>query len=134
MPPGLAVEKLNSIRPSCNPLPARLFSVCRGCTPARQSVLGMGMENNEGNTQLPPKALSRLLTRAHDLNGSLETIVLAAYLLGNANLEGEHKKWAQMIDAAARDAARVHHEMHEILRGIREAPLSDVVLGRQPFH
>jgi len=75
------------------------------------------------NSFKPP--LDDLHTLAHDLSNSLETILQAAYLLGEAKLEGNHKKWAQVIDTAARDAARINREIREILR---DQPL---VAGRQ---
>jgi len=64
----------------------------------------------------PVDAVDNLRTLAHDLSNSLETILQAAYLLGEAKLEGNHKKWAQVIDTAARDATRINREIREILR------------------
>jgi nitrogen-specific signal transduction histidine kinase len=51
----------------------------------------------------------------HELSNSLETILQAAYLLQEAKLDGKDKKWAQTIDAAARDAARINHEIRRVL-------------------
>jgi hypothetical protein len=53
---------------------------------------------------------------AHDLSNSLETILQAAYLLGQAEMEGNRKKWAQMIEAGARDAAGINREIREVLK------------------
>ena len=39
----------------------------------------------------------------------------AAYLLQEAKLDGKNKKWAQAIDTAARDAARINREIRKIL-------------------
>jgi signal transduction histidine kinase len=70
----------------------------------------------ENPSKLPADVVANLRTLVHDLSNSLETIVQAAYLLGDADLEGKDKKWAQAIDTAARDAARINREIREILR------------------
>ena len=59
--------------------------------------------------------VANLRSLAHALSNSLETILQAAYLLQEAKLDGKHKKWAQAVDAAARDAARINREIRKIL-------------------
>ena len=71
------------------------------------------MQNSQ---KLADDITRRLRTLTHDLSNSLETIVQAAYLLGQAKLDAKNKQWVQMIDSAAQDAARVNREMREILR------------------
>ena len=73
----------------------------------------------------PVDAVDNLRKLSHDLSNSLETILQAAYLLGEAKLEGNLKKWAQVIDTAARDATRINREIREILRE------QSLVAGRQ---
>jgi signal transduction histidine kinase len=68
------------------------------------------------STELTPDAISNLRTLAHDLSNSLETILQAAYLLGETDLKGNSAKWAKMIDASARDAARINREIRQILK------------------
>ena len=70
----------------------------------------------ESSRKLPDDVVNNLRTLAHDLSNSLETILQAAYLLGQAKLDGKSKKWTQLIDTAAQDAARINHEIREILR------------------
>ena len=70
----------------------------------------------ENSSKLPSDVIANLRVLAHDLSNSLETILQAAYLLGEAKLAGNQKKWAQMIDTAARDAARVNREIRQILK------------------
>jgi signal transduction histidine kinase len=70
----------------------------------------------EDSSKLPADAMANLRAQAHDLSNSLETILQAAYLLGEAHLEDKPKKWAQMIDSAAREAARINREIQEILK------------------
>jgi signal transduction histidine kinase len=59
--------------------------------------------------------VTKLRALAHDLSNSLETVLQAAYLLQEAKLEGKNKKWAQAIDTAAHDAARINREIRRIL-------------------
>jgi len=66
--------------------------------------------------KLPAEITRQLRALAHDLSNSLETILQASYLLGHAKLEGESKKWAQLIEAAAQDAARLNREIRAILK------------------
>jgi signal transduction histidine kinase len=60
----------------------------------------------------------RLRTLSHDLSNSLETIIQAAYLLGQAPAEENARKWLQMLDEAAHDATRINREIREILRSL----------------
>jgi len=79
----------------------------------------------ENSTKPPADVVAKLRTLAHDLSNSLETILQASYLLGQADLEGNRKKWAQMIYAAAGDAARLNREIRQILKS------QSSVVGRQ---
>ncbi len=58
----------------------------------------------------------QLRTLAHDLSNSIETIMQASYLLAQAKLDDTNQKWLELIDNAARDAARINREIREILR------------------
>jgi hypothetical protein len=70
----------------------------------------------EDSSKLPADAIVNLRKLAHDLSNSLETILQASYLLGQAEIEGNRKKWAQMIETGARDAAGINREIREILK------------------
>jgi len=70
----------------------------------------------EQPSTLPADSIANLRKLAHDLSNSLETILQAAYLLGEVQLDGPQKKWARMIDTAARDAARINREIRAILK------------------
>jgi hypothetical protein len=70
----------------------------------------------EQPNKLPADSIANLRKLTHDLSNSLETILQAAYLLGEVQLDGPQKKWARMIDAAARDAARINREIRAILK------------------
>ena len=49
-------------------------------------------------SKVDPENRHRLRALAHDLSNSLEAIMQASYLLGQAKLEGESKRWAQLLD------------------------------------
>ncbi len=67
------------------------------------------------NSAKPSDAAANLRALAHELSNALETVLQAAYLLQEAKLDERNKKWAQTIDAAARDAARINREIRKIL-------------------
>jgi len=62
------------------------------------------------------ETVSRLRTLAHDLSNSIETIMQAAYLLAQVKLDDDNRRWLQLIDKAAHDAALINREIREILR------------------
>jgi K+-sensing histidine kinase KdpD len=70
----------------------------------------------ESSARIPAEINTRLRALAHDLSNSLETIMQASYLLAQMKLDQNTKKWADLIDQASRDAARINREIREILR------------------
>ncbi len=71
----------------------------------------------ESTPKIPLEISKQLRTLAHDLSNSIETIMQASYLLGQAQtLDDTNKKWVELIDNAARDAARINREIREVLR------------------
>src|SRR5579872_6044675 len=66
---------------------------------------------------LAPEVTQRLRTLAHDLSNSIETVMQACYLLGQAQLDEGNKRWLTLVDQAARDAARINREIRDVLRG-----------------
>jgi signal transduction histidine kinase len=70
-----------------------------------------------GNTpKIPLDISSKLRSLAHDLSNSIETIMQAGYLLGQAKLDDDTRKWVSLIDTASREAARINREIRDILR------------------
>jgi signal transduction histidine kinase len=69
-----------------------------------------------GTAVMQPEVNTKLRALAHDLSNSIETIMQASYLLGQAQLDDNSKKWLELIDNATRDAARINREIREILR------------------
>jgi len=62
------------------------------------------------------EVVTRLRSLAHDLSNSIETVMQASYLLAQAKLDDNNKKWVELIDNSARDTARINREILEILR------------------
>ena len=62
------------------------------------------------------ETVAKLRILSHDLSNYIETIMQASYLLGQAKLDENNKKWLDLIDKASQDAARVNREIREILR------------------
>lgn len=66
--------------------------------------------------KLQSETVAKLRSLSHDLSNSIETIMQASYLLAQAKLDENNKKWLEMVDKAAQDAARINREIREILR------------------
>ena len=67
-------------------------------------------------TKIPLDISKELRTLAHDLSNSIEMIMQAAYLLNQGKLDDTSKKWAEMIDNGARDAAKINRDIRDVLR------------------
>lgn len=77
----------------------------------------MSAQPKLGSTaKIPAEINTKLRALAHDLSNSVEAIMQASYLLAQSKLEGNTKKWAEMIDKASRDCARINREIRDILR------------------
>lgn len=70
----------------------------------------------EAVSKIPAETNGKLRALSHDLSNSLETIMQASYLLAQLGLQGDVKKWTDLIDKAVRDCARINREVREILR------------------
>jgi nitrogen-specific signal transduction histidine kinase len=71
---------------------------------------------SQAGHKLPDEVTTHLRSLAHDLSNSIETILQAAYLLGQAKLDPNSKKWTELVDSAAQDAARINREIRTILK------------------
>lgn len=77
----------------------------------------MGAEPKmETTARIPAEINTKLRALAHDLSNSIETIMQASYLLAQMKLDENAKRWADLIDQAGRDAARINREIRDILR------------------
>ena len=72
--------------------------------------------------QLPPDVTAQLRRLAHDLSNAIETMMQASYLLAQAQLDEQSKKWVSLIDHAAKDAARINREIRDILKSQSPKP------------
>jgi len=66
--------------------------------------------------KIPVEISSKLRALAHDLSNSIETIMQASYLLAQAKLNDDAKKWADLIEKGGRDCAKINREIRDILR------------------
>jgi len=66
--------------------------------------------------KIPVEVSSKLRALAHDLSNSVETIMQASYLLAQAKLDDDAKKWADLIEKAGRECAKINREIRDILR------------------
>jgi nitrogen-specific signal transduction histidine kinase len=76
----------------------------------------------DSSKKLNPEITAQLRKLAHDLSNSIETVIQAAYLLNQAKLDGQSKKWVRMIENAADDAAHVNRALREVLRSQSSRP------------
>ena len=70
----------------------------------------------DSTAKIPAEINTKLRALAHDLSNSVETIMQASYLLAQSKLDEDTKKWADLIDKASRDCAKINREIREILR------------------
>lgn len=70
----------------------------------------------EETKKLQNETTAKLRTLSHDLSNYIETIMQASYLLAQAALDENNKKWLDLIDKASQDAARINREIRDILR------------------
>jgi hypothetical protein len=80
----------------------------------------VGHTTAEEGKNLQSETVARLRTLSHDLSNYIETIMQASYLLAQAKLDDNNKKWLELVDKASQDAARVNREIREILRSQTE--------------
>jgi hypothetical protein len=67
-------------------------------------------------SKIPTETNRQLRALAHDLANSIETIMQASYLLSQTKLGEDAKKWADLVEKAARECARINREIREVLR------------------
>ena len=71
---------------------------------------------SEPESKIPTETGRELRALAHDLSNALETIVQASYLLSQAQLPENSRRWAEMIDQASQEAVQINRKLREILR------------------
>lgn len=76
----------------------------------------MAHPTTEEGKKLQSETVMKLRSLSHDLSNYIETIMQASYLLAQAKLDDNNKKWLEMVDKASQDAARINREIREILR------------------
>ena len=69
--------------------------------------------------KLPVDVATQMRELVHDLSNSVETIMQASYLLGQLEMPSHGKKWVELIEQAAQDAAHINRQLREVLRAQR---------------
>jgi hypothetical protein len=105
----------------------RLYSENRSDRIPERGILNKHTKLSRGGMdrakKLAPPVATQLRRLAHDLSNSIETVMQASYLLAQTRLDANGKKWNQMIETAAQDAARVNRGIREILRNQNDKPV-----------
>src|ERR1022692_5299795 len=57
----------------------------------------------EESKKLQSETITKLRILSHDLSNYIETIMQASYLLAQAKLDENNKKWLDLVDKAAQD-------------------------------
>jgi K+-sensing histidine kinase KdpD len=87
---------------------------------SEKPVIRAKVESQKSKQEIQ-KIVVRLRALAHDLSNSLEAIMQVSYLLGQARLEGESKRWAQLLETSSEEAARINRDIRQLLRSITDA-------------
>ncbi len=72
----------------------------------------------DNDKKILAEQMKQLRALAHDLSNSLETIVQATYLLGQAHQGDESRRWVQLIERSSQDAVHINQKLREILRSL----------------
>ena len=87
-----------------------------GMQPDEKGLMSAQPKTDAPAAKIPAEINTRLRSLAHDLSNSVETIMQASYLLAQANLDENAKKWADLIDKASRDCAKINRDIRDILK------------------
>jgi K+-sensing histidine kinase KdpD len=86
--------------------------------PEKHVVRGKTESNKaKSDTQ---RDVEKLRSLAHDLSNSIEAIMQASYLLAQAKLDAESKRWAQLLQTSSDEAAHINREIRKLLRAMSE--------------
>ena len=78
----------------------------------------MASHDAAGSKSQKPDEVARLRVLAHDLSNSLEAILQATYLLQQAKIEGDSRRWVELIDSSSQEAIRINREIRKALRSL----------------
>jgi hypothetical protein len=66
--------------------------------------------------KIPAATARELRSLAHDLSNALETIVQATYLISQAELPKDSRRWVEMVDEASQQAVKINLKLRQLLR------------------
>ena len=78
----------------------------------------MASHEAAGSKGEKPYEVARLRVLAHYFSNTLEAILQATYLLQQANIEGDGRRWVELIDSSSQDAVRINREIRKALRAL----------------
>jgi hypothetical protein len=68
------------------------------------------------SARIPAEVTKELRELTHDLSNALETIVQATYLISQAALPENSRRWVELLDQASQDAVGINQKLRQILR------------------
>jgi hypothetical protein len=77
---------------------------------------GLGDTMPNASEKIPADLATELRKLAHDLSNALETIVQAAYLIGQSNPPEGSRRFVALIDNATKDAVKINQNLRQLLR------------------
>jgi len=86
---------------------------------SEKPVIRAKVESQKSKQEIQ-RIVVRLRALAHDLSNSLEAIMQVSYLLGQAKLEGESKRWTQLLESSSEEAARINRDIRKLLRSLSD--------------
>lgn len=89
--------------------------MCLDARPDEKGIMS-AQPKTESAAKIPAEINTKLRSLAHDLSNSVETIMQASYLLAQLSLDENAKKWADLIDKASRDCAKINRDIRDILK------------------
>jgi hypothetical protein len=86
------------------------------CIEERAPSQGLRETMPNASEKIPADLAKELRKLAHDLSNALETIVQAAYLIGQSNPPQDARRFVDLIDNATKDAVKINQSLRQLLR------------------
>jgi signal transduction histidine kinase len=94
----------------------RPMGICFWKATYEKGIMSAQPKTESAAAKIPAEINTKLRSLAHDLSNSVETIMQASYLLAQLSLDENAKKWADLIDKASRDCAKINRDIRDILK------------------
>lgn len=70
----------------------------------------------DSDNKIARDVVKELRVLTHDLSNALEAILQASYLIGEATLPDDSRRWLEVIEKSSQDAVQINRKLREILR------------------